>query len=165
MDFFHPLSGLDHTLAMVLVGLIAARLGGRARWLLPATFLFVMAAGGTLGVAGISISDVELGIALSLVVFGAIAAAGVRAPVAVAAGLVGLFAIFHGHAHGTEMPMDASGIAYGVGVMVATALLHALGIALGLGIETYAKTHGPAIARLTGGLAAVAGVGMLSGIL
>ena len=163
--FFHPFSGLDHTVAMVMVGLIAARLGGRALWLLPTTFLALMAVGGALGVAGVAVPHVEVGIAVSLIAFGAVAAAGVRAPAAMAFGLVGFFAIFHGHAHGTEMPMNASGFSYGAGFLVATALLHAMGLGLGLSIETFAKTHGALISRVTGGLAAAAGFGMLGGVL
>jgi hydrogenase/urease accessory protein HupE len=100
--FMHPLSGLDHQLAMVLVGIFAYRLGGRALWLVPLTFVSVMALGGFLGVARIPVPFVEVGIALSVIVLGAIVAFGVKAPVAVAMGVVGLFAIFHGHAHGSE---------------------------------------------------------------
>ena len=102
--FMHPVSGLDHILAMVLVGIFAWQLGGRALWAVPATFVLVMAVGGGLGIVGIDIPFVEVGIGLSVVVLGAIVAFGVKAPVAVAMAVVGLFAIFHGHAHGAEMP-------------------------------------------------------------
>ena len=121
--FMHPLSGLDHQLAMILVGLFAYRIGGRALWLVPLTFVSVMALGGFLGVMAVPIPFVEVGIAVSVVVLGAIVAIGVRAPLAVAIGAVGLFAIFHGHAHGSEMPLDVSGLEYGVGFMLATAML------------------------------------------
>ena len=107
--FMHPLSGLDHQLAMILVGIFAYRLGGRALWLVPLTFVSVMAFGGFLGGIGMPIPFVEVGIALSVIVVGAIVALGVEAPLAVAMAAVGFFAIFHGHSHGSEMPLDASG--------------------------------------------------------
>ena len=100
--FMHPLSGLDHQLAMILVGVFAYQLGGRALWLVPLTFVSIMALGGFLGVAGIPVPFVEIGIALSVIVLGAVVAFGVKAPLAVAMGAVGLFAIFHGHAHGSK---------------------------------------------------------------
>ena len=119
--FMHPLGGLDHQLAMILVGIFAYQLGGRALWLVPLTFVAVMAFGGFLGIAGIPVPFIELGIALSVIVLGAIVAFGVKVPVAAAMGIVGLFAIFHGHAHGSEMPMDASGLEYGLGFMLVAA--------------------------------------------
>src|SRR5262249_33948038 len=132
--FAHPLGGLGPILAMVTVGIFAWQLGGRALWLVPATFVLAMAAGGALGMAGVPVPFVELGIAASVIVLGAVVAFARRAPVAIAVGLVGVFAIFHGHAHGTEMPLDATGGAYAAGFMLATALLHAAGIALGFAI-------------------------------
>src|SRR5262245_41105334 len=110
--FGHPVSGLDHILAMVMVGLFAYQLGSRALWLVPATFVLAMAAGGVLGVTGLNVPFIEMGIALSVIVLGAIVAVGVKAPVAVAMGIVGLFATFHGYAHGAEMPENAGGLAY-----------------------------------------------------
>ena len=107
--FAHPLGGLDHILAMVTVGIFAWQLGGWALWLVPATFILAMAAGGALGMAGVPVPFVELGIAASVIVLGAVVAFVRRAPVVIAVGLVGVFAMFHGHAHGTEMPLDASG--------------------------------------------------------
>ena len=163
--FMHPLSGLDHQLAMILVGLFAYQLGGRALWLVPLTFVSVMALGGFLGVMGLPIPFVEVGIALSVVVLGAIVAIGVRAPLAVAMGAVGLFAIFHGHAHGSEMPLDASGLEYGVGFMLATAVLHAVGIGIGFLIGMSSKTFGNNVYRVAGGLASMAGVALLLGYL
>lgn len=163
--FGHPISGLDHILAMVMVGVFAFQLGGRATWLVPATFVLVMAIGGGLGVAGINVPFVETGIALSVVVLGAIVALGVKAPTAVAMGLVGLFAIFHGHAHGAEMPENAGGAAYAAGFMIATALLHAVGIGLGFVIARIGDRQGQFVVRASGGLAAMAGVGLLTGIL
>jgi urease accessory protein len=163
--FMHPLSGLDHQLAMILVGLFAYQLGGRALWLVPLTFVSVMALGGFLGVMGVPIPFVEVGIALSVVVLGAIVAIGMRAPLAVAMGAVGLFAIFHGHAHGSEMPLDASGLEYGVGFMLATAVLHAVGIGIGFLIGMSSKTFGNNVYRVAGGLASMAGVALLLGYL
>jgi urease accessory protein len=163
--FMHPLSGLDHQLAMILVGLFAYQLGGRALWLVPLTFVSVMALGGFLGVIGVPIPFVEVGIALSVVVLGAIVAIGVRAPLAVAMGAVGLFAIFHGHAHGSEMPLDALGLEYGVGFMLATAVLHAVGIGIGFLIGMSSKTFGNNVYRVAGGLASMAGVALLLGYL
>lgn len=163
--FSHPLSGLDHVLAMIMVGIIAWQLGGRALWLVPATFVLVMAAGGALGMAGIGLPFVEAGIALSVIVLGAVVALGIRAPVAIAAGVVGLFAVFHGHAHGAEMPAAAGGIAYAIGFMLATAVLHIAGIGLGFIVARIGDRHGMIAVRTAGGLAAVAGVGLLSGLI
>src|ERR1700674_3253052 len=130
--FMHPLGGIDHILAMVAVGLIAARLGGRALWLVPASFVATMAVAGLAGMAGIGLAHAEAGIALSLLVLGATIALRLTMPVAAAMALVGFFAIFHGYAHGAEMPETVSGLAYGAGFLAATVLLHGLGIALGL---------------------------------
>ncbi len=161
--FLHPLTGLDHVLAMTAVGMFAWQLGGRALWLVPATFVVVMALGGALGVAGVSLPFVEVGIALSVVVLGAIVALGIRAPVAVAMGIVGLFAIFHGHAHGAEMPENAGGLAYGLGFMLATAALHGVGIGAGFLIGRAGDRYGPVVARSTGALMMLAGLGLLAG--
>jgi urease accessory protein len=162
--FWHPITGLDHVLAMVLVGVLAWQLGGRALWLVPATFVLVMAAGGALAVAGVALPLVELGIALSVVVLGAAVAFGIRAPVAVAMGIAGLFAIFHGHAHGAEMPADASGLAYGIGFMIATAALHLGGLGLGYLVGAAGERYG-VLVRSAGGLAAIAGIAILTGAL
>ena len=130
--FVHPIGGLDHVLAMVAVGLFAAHLGGRALWAVPATFVAAMALGGVLGVAGVALPLVEVGIALSVVTLGLAVVAGRAWPVGLAMALVGVFAILHGHAHGAEMPAVASGVAYGLGFVLATALLHATGIGMAL---------------------------------
>jgi urease accessory protein len=159
--FMHPLSGLDHQLAMILVGIFAYQLGGRALWLVPLTFVGVMAFGGFLGVMGVPVPFVEVGIALSVIVLGTIVAFGVKAPVAVAMAVIALFAIFHGHAHGSEMPLDTSGFEYAVGFMMATALLHASGIGIGFVIGMTSKTLGDNVYRVAGGLASVAGVAFL----
>ena len=164
--FVHPLSGLDHQLAMVMVGLLAYQLGGRALWLVPATFVGVMALGGVLGVIGISIPFVETGIALSVIVLGAIVAfGGVNASLAAAFGAVGLFAIFHGHAHGTEMPLDVAGAAYGVGFLLATAVLQVLGIFIGFLIGMSSKPLGDNVYRVVGTVASIAGIAILLGYL
>ena len=163
--FMHPLGGLDHLLAMILVGLFAYGLGGRALWLVPLTFVGVMALGGFLGVAEIPVPFIEIGIALSVVVLGAVVAFGIKPPVAAAMAMVGLFAIFHGHAHGTEMPMDASGLAYGVGFMLATALLHAAGVGIGMLIGMTTRWLGDNVYRAAGGLASLAGIAILVGAL
>jgi urease accessory protein len=162
--FWHPIGGLDHVLAMVLVGMLAWQLGGRALWLVPSAFVAVMAVGGALGIAGVALPMVELGIALSIVVLGAAVAFGLRAPVAVAMAITGLFAVFHGHAHGGEMPADAAGLTYGAGFMLATAALHLCGIGLGLAVGAIGDRSGLAI-RSAGGLAAIVGLAFLTGAL
>jgi len=161
--FMHPLSGLDHQLAMILVGIFAYQLGGRALWLVPLSFIAMMAVGGFLGITATPLPFVEIGIALSVVVLGAIVAFGVKAPLAVAMGVVGLFAIFHGHAHGTEMPMDVSGATYGAGFMLATAVLHAVGIGIGMLVGSMSRTFGNTVYRVAGGVASIAGVALLIG--
>ena len=156
----HPLGGLDHILAMVTVGVLAWQLGGRAIWLLPASFLALMVVGGVLALAGGSLPWVEVGIAASVIVFGIMITLGTKAPLALAMGIVGLFAVFHGHAHGTEMPITASGAAYGVGFVLATALLHAAGIALGYLIGR--MSHKQLAYRLAGCAVVLAGIGILA---
>ncbi len=156
----HPVSGLDHILAMIAVGLIAARMGGRALWLVPLAFVGMMVAGGVLGMTGAPLPFVELGIGLSVVVLGAIVAAGVRPPAALAMSLVGVFALFHGHAHGAEAPADVSGLAYAAGFVSATALLHATGAALGLTAQTRAA-GGQTLIRIAGAAMAIAGIAMI----
>jgi urease accessory protein len=130
--FSHPIFGFDHVVAMVAVGLWGAFLGQPAIWLLPVVFPVVMAFGGLAGVLGVPLPGVEIGIAASAVALGAMVALALRPPLWVAAVLVGAFAIFHGHAHGTELPEAANPLAYGVGFVIATGLLHLSGIVLGL---------------------------------
>ena len=161
----HPFNGLDHILAMVAAGLFAARLGGRALWLVPASFVVLMAIGGILGISGIGLPLVELGIAMSVIVLGALVALQTSMPTSLAMGLVGFFALFHGHAHGAEMPVDSSGLGYALGFMLATALLPMGGIALGLGIARLASGASQRFVQLGGGAMAVAGVGILTGYL
>lgn len=128
----HPLLGGDHVIAMVAVGLWGAFLGAPALWLLPVVFPLVMAAGGALGVMGVPLPAVEIGIAVSAIALGGVVAGALRAPLWAAAMLVAVFAIFHGHAHGTELPQAASPIAYSLGFVIATGALHLAGIVLGL---------------------------------
>lgn len=129
--FVHPISGWDHVLAMVAVGLWGAQLGKPAIWALPVTFPMVMAFGGVLGAFGIAIPYVEVGIALSALVLGVAIAMAARPPLQVAAVIVAVFAIFHGHAHGTELPESANAMAYSMGFVLATGMLHAFGILVG----------------------------------
>ena len=163
--FVHPVTGIDHVLAMVAVGLFAANLGGRALWAVPLSFVSVMAVGGVLGVAGIGVPFVEAGIAISVIVLGLAVALRWQWPVAAAMALVGIFAIFHGHAHGAEMPVDASGLEYGLGFMLATALLHVVGIGLGIGIARFGRIYSPRVIQFGGAAMAVAGLGILTGVI
>lgn len=133
--FMHPLFGWDHVVAMVAVGLWGAFLGMPAIWVLPVTFPLVMTIGGALGVAGVPLPGVEISIALSAIVLGGMVAFAVRPPLWFAAVIVATFAIFHGHAHGTELPNAADPIAYSLGFVVATSLLHLAGIAIGLTVR------------------------------
>lgn len=159
--FLHPILGWDHVVAMVAVGLWGGFLGNPAIWILPVVFPLVMAFGGALGVTGVPIPAVETGIAASAVVLGAMVAFAVRPPIWVAAVIVGAFAIFHGHAHGTELPNAANPLAYSIGFVLATGLLHLSGIAFGLLVRWPA---GKVAVQAGGGLIALAGVGFLTGI-
>lgn len=161
--FMHPVGGIDHVLAMVAVGVFAFVLGGRALWLVPLSFVAMMAVGFLLGVGQIDVPFVELGIALSSVVIGGAAALGKPMPVGAAMALVGVFAIFHGHAHGAEMPADASGFTYALGFMAATALLHIAGVAAAMGVAAVTGKYGRTLAQLAGGAFALGGVGVLAG--
>lgn len=163
--FAHPMGGLDHLLAMVTVGIFAYQLGGRAMWAVPATFVALMAVGGAVGISGVALPFVEIAIALSVVVLGLAVAFGIRAPLAAAMAIVGAFAVFHGHAHGTEMPLDASGLSYGLGFMSATALLHLAGLGLGMAIGRFGESHGARYVRGAGAAVALAGVGLIGGLL
>ena len=128
----HPISGFDHVLAMVAVGIWGAQLGQPAIWVLPVTFPMVMAFGGMLGLLGLPLPGVEVGIGLSAFLLGLMVALERRPTLAVAGALVAFFAVFHGHAHGAELPEGQSGLLYSLGFVVSTGTLHALGIALGL---------------------------------
>lgn len=159
--FMHPILGWDHVVAMVAVGLWGAFLGVPAIWILPVVFPLVMAFGGALGVIGVPIPAVETGIAVSAIVLGLMVAAAARPNVWVAAVIVGVFAIFHGHAHGTELPGAVNPIAYSLGFVIATGLLHLCGIAFGALAQWPA---GKMLVRAGGGIIALAGLGFLTGV-
>jgi len=159
--FSHPILGWDHVIAMVAVGLWGAFLGNPAIWVLPVVFPLVMTVGGVLGIVGVPLPAVETGIALSAIVLGLMVAAAARPPLWLAAVIVGLFAIFHGHAHGTELPGAASPVAYSLGFVIATGLLHLTGIAFGLLVRWPA---GRIAVQAGGGIIALAGVAFLTGI-
>lgn len=152
--FAHPLHGLDHILAMVAVGLWAGQLGGRARWLVPASFVFVMAIGGALAMAGLRVPYTEEGILLSVLVMGILIAVAARFPLPASMAIVGIFAFFHGHSHGMEMPANAVGYAYGAGFILATAVLQAVGIGLAYAVHNVKLP----VVRWAGAAIAVAGI-------
>jgi urease accessory protein len=158
--FLHPISGLDHVVAMVAVGLWGAQLGKPAIWILPVTFPIVMAFGGVLGVRGVPMPPVEVGIALSAIVLGAMVALSARPPLWVAATVVGVFAVFHGYAHGTELPRAASPLAYGAGFVLTTGMLHVCGITIG---TIHRWRRGATIIRVCGTVVALVGVYFLIG--
>ena len=149
----HPFTGFDHMLAMVAVGLWASQLGGRALWLLPLTFPAVMAIGAALGLSGVALPWVEVGIAGSVMVLGAVVALALRPALAISIPLIGAFALLHGYSHGIELPVGTSALSYGAGFIAATLVLHAVGIATGLiagrlPVRFAARTAGGAIAAL-----------------
>ncbi len=157
----HPVFGFDHLLAMVTVGFLSAQMGGRAIWTVPATFVTVMSVGGILGMKGIALPMVELWIAFSVLALGSALAAARKLPVSVAMGFVGFFALFHGHAHGTEMPRLAEPAMYALGFCAATAGLHILGAVTG-----YMAVHsrkGTRLLRLAGLAIAVSGTYFMLG--
>jgi urease accessory protein len=151
----HPISGLDHVLAMVAVGLWGAQLGAPAIWVLPVAFPLVMAMGAMLGLMGIPLPGIEYGIAASAILLGAAVMFAARPPLAVAAILVSFFAIFHGHAHGTELPPGQSALLYSIGFVMATGCLHAAGIAIG---TVHRWPWGQTVLRVAGAVVAVGGV-------
>lgn len=159
--FLHPMLGADHLLAMVAVGLWAGMVGGRAMWVWPSAFVGVMVAGGLLGMGDVAMPVVEPGILASVIVLGLVVAMAIRAPVWLGAVIVGSFALFHGHAHGTEVPATAGGVEYLVGFAAATALLHATGIAISVCIGRIATSR--VAVRTLGGLVAVAGIALAAG--
>lgn len=150
----HPLTGLDHLCAMIAVGIWAAQRGGRALWIVPLTFVSVMALGGALGMSGISLPFVEQGIVLSVIVLGVLIAAAVRLPLALSMTIVGLFALVHGHAHGADIPATASGLAYALGFIAATVALHTAGITFGLATQRSTSSQ---LTRLAGAAIALCG--------
>jgi urease accessory protein len=157
--FSHPLLGLDHLVAMVAVGLWGAQLGRPAIWTLPITFPMVMALGGMLGIMALPIPFAEIAIAVSAIILGLMVASQSRAPLPLAALLVGVFAIFHGHAHGAELPTSANPMAYAVGFVIATGLLHLGGILVGLIVRWPA---GIVAVRACGGVISLVGLFFLT---
>lgn len=156
--FTHPVFGTDHVLAMVCVGLWATLLMGRAMWALPAAFVGAMAFGFILALAGVSLPFVEPAILASVIAFGVLVALATRLPLSGAMALVGVFGLFHGHAHGGEMG-SATALAYLGGFAIATALLHGVGLVLGLGLVRL----GPLLTRGAGGVVALAGAALVLG--
>jgi urease accessory protein len=163
--FAHPIDGIDHVLAMIAIGLVAVHLGGRALCAVPLSFVIMMVAGGAAGMAGIELPFAEIGIGLSVVVLGAAVASSLHLPTVVAMALAGLFAIFHGYAHGAEMPESASGIEYALGCVLATVGLHGCGIGLGLALGWMGETVGGRISRVAGRAMVLAGPAILGGII
>lgn len=161
--FSHPWFGLDHLLAMIAVGLLSVQIGGKAIWILPATFLGMMVVGGTIGMNGVQVQFVEYGIALSVVALGVALALGMAYPIVSAAIFLGVFGLMHGHAHGIEMPAMADAVWYASGVVGATALLHLVGIAVGLSVKN-SRRWAPSL-RLSGVAISLVGVCLLLGVL
>ena len=155
----HPLGGLDHLAAMISVGLWAALAGGRRVWVWPVAFVLMMLVGGFIGHAGIAFPAVEPAIALSVIVLGLAVALGIKAPLAAGAVLIGAFALFHGHAHGAEAPAEGW-LGYAAGFATATALLHVVGIAIGLAI---ARLTSRRPAQVIGAATAALGVFLMIG--
>ena len=151
----HPVSGLDHAVAMIAVGLWGAQLGAPALWLLPVTFPMVMALGGVFGLLGVPLPGIEVGIAASAVLLGLVVMFALRPPLAVAVALVAVFAIFHGHAHGTELPPGQSALLYSMGFVVATGCLHGVGVAIGV---IHRWRWGQTLLRAAGAVVALAGI-------
>lgn len=153
--FEHPLTGPDHFLAMFAVGIWGAQMGGRAVWALPVTFPLIMSAGGVAGMLGLPLPHVELGIALSILALGAAIALAWRPGEAVALVVIGVFAICHGYAHGVELPSAADPADFAAGFVIATGLIHVLGVGVGLGLG---KPFGGRLARALGAVIAVGGL-------
>jgi urease accessory protein len=153
--FLHPISGADHVLAMVAVGLWGAQMGAPAIWVLPVAFPLVMAMGGMLGFLGVPVPGVEYGIAASAIVLGTAVAFELRPSLVIAALAVGCFAIFHGHAHGTELPPGQSALLYSMGFVIATGCLHAVGIGIG---TVHRRRWGRQLLRVAGTVVAAGGV-------
>lgn len=153
--FSHPIGGADHLLAMVAAGLWASQIGGKALWTVPCTFVVVMILGGFLGFFGIPILFIEEGILISVLILGVLIAGAFKFPLAYSVLIVGFFAIFHGHAHGAEMPVTVVAASYIVGFSLATAILHLAGIGLGILLQ---KNNQKTVNRITGGAIALSGI-------
>ena len=161
--FIHPVTGIDHVLAMIAVGVLAAQYGGRALWLVPLSFLVAMAIAGVIGMAGIVIPVAEVGIGVSVVVLGLAIAFRLRPPTLVSVAVVGFFALFHGYAHGVELPDGITGLSFALGFLLATALLH--GTAVGLGLLMQRQASSRRLIQAGGGAMALVGIAVLAGFL
>jgi len=161
--FVHPVTGIDHVLAMIAVGVLAAQYGSRALWLVPMSFLVAMGVAGAIGMAGIPLQIVEVGIGLSVVVLGLMIAFQIEPPTSVAEVVVGFFALFHGYAHGSEIPNGRAGLSFAVGFLIATALL--LGAGVGLGLLLQRRTLSQRLIQASGRAMALVGIAVLAGVL
>ena len=153
--FAHPLTGPDHFLAMFAVGLWGAQMGGRPVWTLPVTFPLIMVAGGIMGILGIPLPGTEIGIALSIIALGSAIAFNWRPQEWIALLLISVFAICHGHAHGTELPAAADPADFAIGFVIATGVIHVFGIGVGLLLQ---KPFDGRLCRGLGAVIAVAGL-------
>ncbi|MGD0462236.1 MAG: HupE/UreJ family protein [Tepidisphaeraceae bacterium] len=160
--FAHPFSGIDHILAMIAVGLLAAQIGGRAMWMLPLTFVTLMTGGGLLNLAGVRVPWVEQGIMASVLVLGLMIAIAARMPIVMPLFLIGLFAVFHGYAHVAEMRTGASPAGYALGFIAATTALHGIGIALDLAARQLGSRQ---LVRYAGAAIAVCGLLLFMGLI
>jgi urease accessory protein len=159
--FGHPFMGLDHILAMIAVGVLAAQLGGKAMGYVPASFVVMMLVGGGVALLGGTVPFVELGIVGSVILLGAVVAFGRQMPLVGAMALVGVLAIFHGFAHGLEMPVNAEGSQYALGFALATTILHLVGLGLSLALRKLDEKMAPMALRIGGGAVGAAGVVLL----
>lgn len=160
VGFLHPLAGLDHLLAMFAVGLLAVQIGGRALWLVPGAFVAMMIAGALVGLSGADLSGVETGILLSVIAIALPVALTFGMPAPLAMAYVGFFALFHGFAHGAELPVDGEAAPYIAGFALATGLIHAAGVGLGLAFGQMSASRGAMALRMAGGLVILAGLGV-----
>jgi urease accessory protein len=161
--FLHPVTGIDHVLAMIAVGVLAAQYGGRALWLVPLSFVVAVAIAGVIGMAGIVVPVVEVGIGVSVVVLGLAIAFQLRPPTFVAMVVVGFFALFHGYAHGAELPEGITGLSFAAGFLLATSLLHGTGVGLGLLMQRQASSR--RLIQAGGGAIALVGIAVLANVL
>ena len=159
----HPVTGSDHVLAMIAVGVLAAQYAGRALWLVAMSFLVAMAAAGAIGMAGIPVQIVEAGIGLSVVVLGLMIAFQIKPPTLVAMVVVGFFALFHGYAHGSEMPDRPAGLSFAAGFLFSTALLLSAGVGLGLLLQR--RTLSRRLIQAGGGAMSLVGIAVLASVL
>ena len=157
----HPIGGLDHILAMLAVGLWAAQMGGKALWIVPGAFITAMIGSSVMGHFGLPLPGIEQGILASDFILGLLLLFAARLPLALSAGIVGILAIFHGYAHGAEMPETASGLAYGFGFIISTAFLHLAGIGIGVAIERYQPKIQQLLFRVGGGATVVGAIYVL----